>query len=116
MASALWSQIDMTATDGGLDKCLKVANVAATLVANLKDVRKMVTLRGFATSYTEEAGSDGIKDYVKEIDKIWQADAAEGFASGARTPPQRVGCSINGHYEPREFTSRMIIQSVASLF
>ena len=76
MASALWSQINMTAADGGLDRCLKVANVAATLIANLKGVQKMVTLRDFATSYTEEAGSDGIKGYVRETDKIWQANAA----------------------------------------
>ena len=73
MAASLWAQIDMTAPDGGLESCLKVANVAATLITNLKDVQKMVTLRDFATSYAEEAGSDGIRDYVEELDKVWKA-------------------------------------------
>ena len=53
-ASALWIKIDLTAEDGGLASCFAAANVAPTLVANIREVQECKTLRDFAASYTEQ--------------------------------------------------------------
>ena len=67
MAAALWQSINMQAPDGGLASCFAAANVAPSLSKNIIEVQECLTLRDFATSFTEE-------DHVKLLDKIWEAD------------------------------------------
>ena len=46
-----------------------------SLVANIINVQKVVTLRDFALSYTEENGKDGSGGgHIEELDKIWKND------------------------------------------
>ena len=72
----------MQEADGGLESCFKVAKVAPCLIKNLMEVQEFVTLRDFASSYTED-------DHVVLLDIIWQADeTTKNFA--ARQTPQRL--------------------------
>ena len=67
MAAALWQGINMQEADGGLASCFAAAKVAPPLIKNLFEVLQFVTLRDFASSYTEE-------DHVALLDGIWQSD------------------------------------------
>ena len=65
MAATLWQKIDMQASDGGL--CFREANAAPSLSKNIEEVQQCITLRDFATSFTEQ-------DYVDGFDTIWKSD------------------------------------------
>ena len=67
MATAQWQQINMQASDGGLESCLTMAGVAPSLAKNIREVQKCVTLSDFASSFTSE-------DYKQLLDDIWQSD------------------------------------------
>ena len=65
MAAPVWSSINMTAADGGLQSCFDLCRVHADLQKHMKEKEGCETLRDFALSYKTE-------DYVDELDKIWQ--------------------------------------------
>lgn len=112
MSSALWSKIDLTGSDGGLDSCLALASIPTSLAAIITGSGyECKSLRDFATSLTPD-------DYIQALDEIWQKEETTKRVRAFRGrlhSAWKAACAAIDHVESNAPSSKQAANSHGSM-